>query len=123
MSIPTIAPLASAVPPPEPTHKCEFPGCANVTPASQTYSYTGSCAMPGPNIASFGCAAGHHFACCPQHALDVFLSCLKYHQVPAHNTALQQAAITLDATVLSNAQAASTKAGTPAVTGASVSLP
>lgn len=121
-SIPTIPPLAS-VAPPEKQYTCEFPGCTNVTPASQTYSYIGGCAMPGPGLASFQCPGEQHFGCCPQHALDLHLACLLHHQVPIHNQKLQEAGIALDPSVLSMAQAASEQANTPPITGASVSLP
>ncbi len=117
--LPTIAPA----PPAEKMYPCEFPGCTNVTPASQTYSYVGGCAMPGPGLAAFQCPGEQHFGCCPQHALDLHLACLTSHQVPMHNMLLQQNSISIDSTVLANAQAASQKLGTPAITGASVSLP
>lgn len=121
MHIPALTPVAAATPA-ERQYPCEFPGCVNRTPASQTYSYLGGVAMPGPGLAAFQCGQEQHFGCCPQHALEVFLACLKYHQAPAHNARLQAAGVTLDPTVLANAEAASAKAGTSVVSGASVSL-
>jgi hypothetical protein len=77
-------PMLANKPPEEVYYRCELPGCGKITHDSQTYSLAVGYRMPGAGLPAFQCEGTQHFACCPEHALEVVLLCLVSHILPAH---------------------------------------